>query len=82
MHCAHGGTRSLPRPHLPLPLSPSEWAQEVIRLAILYKDQGVVGVDIAGDELQPFDPYIPHFKVERLSVMCAGPCVLSRRGLV
>ena len=75
MQCAHGGTHSHPHPHLPLPLPPLEWAQEVIRLAILYKDQGVVGIDIAGDELQPFDPYIPHFKVDR-------PSVISVRDLV
>ena len=44
-------------------------------MAVKYKDQGVVGIDIAGDELEPFDPYIPYFKV-------AGLSVLSRWGLV
>ena len=32
-------------------------------MAIEYRDRGVVGVDIAGDELQPMAPHIDAFKV-------------------
>lgn len=32
-----------------------ERVMDIVRLAEKYKDQGVVGVDIAGDELRPLD---------------------------
>ena len=59
----HTCSYSLLSPPPPAPPTPAEWAQEVIRLAVKYKDEGVVGIDIAGDELLPFDPYIPYFEV-------------------
>jgi adenosine deaminase len=40
-----------------------EWSPEIARLAIKYKDQGVVGIDIAGDELAPIDGHLESFKV-------------------
>ncbi|XP_003385387.1 PREDICTED: uncharacterized protein LOC100634558 [Amphimedon queenslandica] len=38
-----------------------EWSPALVDLAIKYKDKGVVGVDVAGDELQPMDQHIPSF---------------------
>ena len=32
-------------------------------MAIEYRDKGVVGVDVAGDELQPMAPHVDAFKV-------------------
>jgi len=30
-----------------------EWCREMLELATEYKDQGVVGIDVAGDVLEP-----------------------------
>ena len=46
-----------------------EWSSDIADLAIQYKDRGVVGVDIAGDELAAMDQkHIDAFKV--LHVHC------------
>ena len=45
-------------------LSIIEWSIEIANLAVKHKDNGIVGIDIAGDELQPMDQqHIDAFKV-------------------
>ncbi len=42
---------------------PFEQAQKIMRVAVDRKDQGIVGIDLAGDEVRyPPEPFIPFFK--------------------
>ena len=48
-----------------------EWSLEIAELAIQNKDRGVVGVDIAGDELAKMDErHVAAFKVMTLKTPC------------
>lgn len=43
-----------------------EWSIEIAQLAVKHKDNGIVGIDIAGDELQPMDQqHVDAFKIAR-----------------
>jgi adenosine deaminase len=46
---------------------PMKWAHEVVELAKKYRNDGVVGIDIAGDEDEPFKDYYPCFEEAKRS---------------
>lgn len=46
-----------------------EWSPALVDLAVKYMNEGVVGVDVAGDELKPMDGHLESFKVLNYTIL-------------